>query len=201
MKRIFALLLAVAALPAQGLQSGIRTAKTVVQKQQAAFAEIGDLFGHAAWRRFKSFWRGLWLRLPRGELRLSPDRAPLPARTMTREQHRKFLDDFTGSIKALDAAGLPQPDLEFLVNTVNARYWAIFSTLRFSHLTRMVPPPHEVEKEQSLLRLERQLVLLAGLRKAGRISTAEFAAAMDIVRQDILKLSVIRIVEKDYGRF
>lgn len=201
MKTIGGIIVAALAFAAGGILSGIPVAGTVAARQQAAYGTLKDFFRQPAWLRFKTFWRGLWQRLPRGELRLSPDKPSLPARTMTREQHNKFLTDFSGSIKALEAAGLPPRDLEFLINTVNARYWGIFSITRFSHMTRMVPPPYEAEKGQSLLRLERQLVLLDGLRTAGKISTAEFAAGLDSVRQDILNIDVIRIVEKEYGRF
>ena len=188
-------------LPLNLLQTGFLRAETVFLSQDIKRAGyLSGLFRNIFWKRFKIWWRRIGRINPKGKRKGGLFSSAPYAMSISTEQYKVFSADLKAYIRGLEFAGLPTTEAKLLRYMLMER----LSNLRMgprSMFTRMMPSPNTIEKEKSLQRLEKNIDLLIRLRRQGKINSREFRKSLKRVKQDIILISVYRIVAETYGRF
>jgi hypothetical protein len=91
---------------------------------------------------------------------------------------------------------LDSMEVSLLVNACQMRIEYIYSGFK-SMITRMMPPPGQVEKESSIFELERRIDGLLKLKKEEKIDEGELKQAMDSINIEMKTFGLLDIVGRN----
>ncbi len=177
------------------------------QNVKKQLGRMNDLNNTQEWKSFKVFWKELDQIVPKEKKDEERDYSHyfgeyFNAVTSERadDLRRKLEELITGLNKLEQDKKISSIEVELLemicIERIN--YMSFGFT---SMMTRMMPPPLEVDKESSIKNLEQKIDVLIDLRKKEKIDQEQFQEAISNIQEDIETFSILDTISKHYVRY
>ena len=157
------------------------------------------------WKKFKKFWKNLD--------QISPKKKVDSTKPINYGEYfgsikidkakslRKELTELVEGLKKLEKKKKMKSIEIKLLRRVCQERIMYMSTGFTSMVVRMMPPPVLLDKEKTIMSLERSIDTLIKLRKNKKISKKTFKQAITNIQKDINAFSILDILYNSYGQF
>jgi hypothetical protein len=167
---------------------------------------VKELNKTSEWLSFKALWKNLDLVEPSKKngdaiylMYQYTDRDDYQELNRQSDSLTKLVDVLEPRLYKLSDKGLiDSVEVELLCNACRSRIEYIFVGFH-SMLTRMMPPPGQVEKESNIVELEKRIDLLLELRKKGRVNEEELNLAVENIKGDIRLYGALDVLTSGLG--
>ncbi len=162
-------------------------------------SRVLDLHKTAEWKNFKAFWKKLDMVTPKKKAEGLSGPVLEYYGSINREEAdtlRAELKAVAEGLKRLESSQLLYPEETALFVSLCGERIEQMSGFPMSMMTRMLPPPYLLRREESIGSLERRIDELLALRNKDRISQEECAAALRNIQKDVAAFSAYDAVTK-----
>ena len=162
-------------------------------------SRVLDLNKAAEWKKFKDFWVKLDLIAPKKRTETASGPILEYYGSITKEEADRFkveLKQVAEGLKRLESSQLLYPDETALFVRLCGERIDQMAGFPMSMMTRMVPPPHLLRKEETIGSLERRIDGLLTLKKNGKINQEECSAALKNIQKDVGAFSAYDVVSR-----
>lgn len=151
-----------------------------------------DLNKTGEWKNFKAFWKKLDSVTPKKKTEGLSGPILEYYGSITREEadgFRSELKTAAEGLKRLESSQLIYPEETALFSRLCEERISQMASFPVSMMTRMVPPPCLLRKEETVGSLENNIDVLLALKSKGKISQEECAAALRNIQKDVQAFS------------
>lgn len=177
--------------------------ETFVKSTPRSRREIRKLNRNSDWQKFKKFWQKVGAIEPISKNKNSYAGQYTGALSSADSEilRKNTKTIFTNTLKKLvDKDLISAYEMQALTMVLAARVDYIVDGM-WTRMTRMMPPPDAVARDDSIMRLEQKIDVLIDLKKKQHINQKEFDKAMKAIKKEIKMYLILNTKIAQFGRF
>ena len=183
----------------QSTGSPVKSARQHTEKYPES--RVLDLNKTPEWRDFKAFWKKLDLVVPKKKTEGELGDVIEYHGSIDREEAGKLrneLKELVERLKRLEQSRILTPSERELFERLCTERINQMEQFPMSMITRMIPPPYLVRKEQTIGNLERRIDQLLELKKNDKIDQREISLALKNIQKEIEAFSAYDSVSRGW---